>query len=237
MAQGLPVKGEDITLNNGRTLMRDFIPIFIDGKRNGRVWLHHDITERKRVEESQRLLSAAIDQAAEAVIITDPTGTIQYVNPAQEILSGYSRDELVGRTPNIFKSDFHNDDFYIKLWETISAGNVWSGRFVNRKKDGTAYYEDATISPVYDKSGKLTNFVAVKHDVTQHIKLQEQLFQAQKMEAVGTLAGGIAHDFNNVLQVVLGYSDLMFQTEKRRRTGLCRSSKNISGGKAGGRSG
>ena len=99
--------------------------------------------------------------------------------------------------------------FTEQLWETINAGKVWSGRFVNKKKDGTKYHEDATISPVYDKSGKLTNFVAVKHDVTKQLELQEQLFQAQKMEAIGTLAGGFAHDFNNKLQVIDGYVDLI----------------------------
>ena len=74
---------------------------------------------------------------------------------------------LIGQTPNIFKSDEHDENFYQELWETINAGKVWSGRFINKKKDGTEYHEDATISPVYDKSGKLTNFVAVKHDVTE----------------------------------------------------------------------
>ena len=95
------------------------------------------------------------------------------------------------------------------MWETINAGKVWTGRFINKRKDGTEYHEDATISPVYDESGSLTNFVAVKHDVTKHIELQEQLFQAQKMEAIGTLAGGFAHDFNNKLQVIAGYVDLI----------------------------
>ncbi|MGO8821462.1 MAG: PAS domain S-box protein [Desulfomonilaceae bacterium] len=168
-----------------------------------------DITERKRAEESEKRLFKAIEQAAEAIIITGATGIIEYVNPAQEILSGYTRDELVGRTPNIFKSVFHDGDFYKQLWETIKAGNVWSGRFVNQKKDGTIYHQDATISPVYDKTGKLINFVAAAHDVTKQLELQEQLFQAQKMEAIGTLAGGFAHDFNNKLQVIHGYVDLI----------------------------
>ncbi len=167
-----------------------------------------DITAERKAEEAQRRLATAIEQAAEAVIITDPDGIIQYVNPAQEIQSGYSSDELLGRTPNIFKSDGHPDDFYTNMWATINAGNVWAGRFVNKRKDGTKYHEDTTISPVYDKSGNLTNFVSVKHNVTKHVELQEQLFQAQKMEAIGTLAGGFAHDFNNKLQVINGYVEL-----------------------------
>ena len=168
-----------------------------------------DITERRMAEEVQKLLFAAIENAADGVIITDTTGIIQYVNPAQEILSGYSRDELLGKTSNIFKSDKHDDNFYSQLWDTIKAGNVWHGKFINKKRDGTEYHEDATISPIYDHSGNLTNFVAVKHDVTIQLTLQEQLFQAQKMEAIGTLAGGFAHDFNNKLQVIDGYVELI----------------------------
>ena len=95
------------------------------------------------------------------------------------------------------------------MWNTITAGKVWSGRIINKKKDGSLYYEDATISPVRDASGKIINFVAVKRDVTEHLELSSQLFQAQKMEAIGTLAGGVAHDFNNLLTVVMGYSELL----------------------------
>ncbi len=168
-----------------------------------------DITDRKMAESDRKRLSIAIEQVAEAVIITDPDGIIQYVNPAQENLSGYSRDELIGQTPNIFKSDNFDETFYRNLWETIKSGKVWSGRFINKRKDGTDYHEDASISPVFDKSGNLTNFVVVQHDVTEQLALQEQLFQAQKMEAVGALAGGFAHDFNNKLQVIAGYVELM----------------------------
>ena len=168
-----------------------------------------DITERNRAEKSRKLLSAAIEQSAEAVIIADAKGIIQYVNPAQEILSGYNRDELIGRTPNVLETDFHHVDFHKQLWDAIGIGEAWSGRFVNKKKDGTEYHEDATISPIYDHSGNLTNFVVVQHNVTQQVALQEQLFQAQKMEAIGTLAAGFAHDFNNKLQVIDGYVDLM----------------------------
>ena len=204
-----------ITTPDGRIWNERGEPIFDDlGNFVGVVELAQDITEFSRLTNQEKLLITAIDQAAEAVIITDANGIIQYVNPAQESLSGYTRDEIVGQNPNIFKSDFHDDNFYAKLWETINAGNIWSGRFINKRKDGTEYHEDATISPVYNKSGDLTNFVAVKHDVTDQIKLQEQFIQSQKMEAVGTLAGGISHDFNNVLQPILGYSELLLLRKK-----------------------
>ena len=170
--------------------------------------------ESMRAQDREQLLVAAIEHAAEGIIITDATGIIQYVNSAEEDITGYSSGEFIGQKPSILKSGKHDDDLYRKLWETINAGKVWTGRFINKRKDGTEYHEDATISSVYNKAGDLTNFVAVKHDVTDHIKLQEQLIQSQKMEAVGTLAGGISHDFNNVLQPILGYSELLLQRKK-----------------------
>jgi PAS domain S-box-containing protein len=192
-----------------------------------------DITDLREAEESHKLLTTAIEHTAEGVIITDSDGVIKYINPSQEILSGYSRDELLGQIPNIFRRDFHDGNFYKQLWDTIGVGTVWSGRFINRKKDGTAYHEDATISPVYNRSGKLTNFVAVKHDVTKQLALQEQLFQAQKMETIGTLAGGIPHDFNNLLQPIMGYTELLMMEKKQGDPELDRLQKIYDAGKRG----
>ena len=202
---------EILTINKGKRILHTKkIPILnADGTSQFLLGISEDITERKQFEDSQKLLSTAIEQSAEAVIITDATGVIQYVNPAQERLSGYSRDELIGQTPHVLDSDFHHGNFYEQIWDTIGVGKAWSGRFINKKKDGADYHEDATISPIYNMEGDLTNFVVGQHDVTKQVSLQEQLFQAQKMEAIGTLAGGFAHDFNNKLQVIDGYVDLM----------------------------
>jgi PAS domain S-box-containing protein len=180
------------------------------GQPIGRRGSNSDITDRQMLEEHEKWLATAIEQAAEGVVITDVTGVIQYVNPAEEAISGYRRDELIGQGANLFKSDKHSEGFFTNMWETINSGKVWSGRFINRRKDGTEYHEDNSISPMYNKSGELTNFVAVKHNVTKQLELQEQLFQAQKMEAIGTLAGGFAHDFKNKLQVIDGYVELIF---------------------------
>lgn len=169
------------------------------------------VARSRRMEEDQSRLATAIEQAAEGVIITDAEGTIHYVNPGVERMTGYSKDEVIGQTPRVFKSGEHDGLFYRQLWDTIKSGGTWSGRFVNRKKDGRLYHEDATITPVKNASGKIINFVAVKRDITEHFELSRQLLQAQKMESIGTLAGGIAHDFNNLLQVTLGYSELLLQ--------------------------
>jgi two-component system cell cycle sensor histidine kinase/response regulator CckA len=162
-----------------------------------------DITARKQAERGQRRLATAIEQAAEAVVITDPRGAIEYVNPAFERITGYGREEVVGKNPRILKSGRVPDATYGELWRTIGAGKVWSGRLINRRKDGTLYEEEMTISPIRDEQGTLINYVAVKRDVSREVALQQALAQAQKMEAVGRLAGGIAHDFNNLLQAML----------------------------------
>ena len=165
--------------------------------------------EHRRVEAERKRLVTAIEQAAEAVVITDPEGTIQYVNPAFHRITGYTREEVLGQNPRVLKSEEHDRAFYQKLWDTITSGDTWNGRFTNKKKDGTLYLEDATISPVCDNSGKIVNFVSVKRDITREVALEKELRQAQKMEAVGQLAGGVAHDFNNLLTAITGYAELV----------------------------
>jgi PAS domain S-box-containing protein len=157
---------------------------------------------RSRLAETQQRLSTAIEQIAEAVMITDTDGTILYVNPAFEQVSGYSRGEAIGRTPRILKSEKQDDTFYGQLWQALAAGNVWEGRLVNRRKDGTLYTGDIIITPVRDQQGEIVNYVATQHDVSREIQLEQQFQQSQKMEALGRLAGGIAHDFNNLLTII-----------------------------------
>ena len=131
------------------------------------------------------------------------------MNPAYAEITGYAVEEVLGRNPSILKSGKHPASFYKEMWGTITGGVTWKGHLINRKKDGSLFEEEATISPVRDAFGDIINYVAVKRDVTHEQTLQRELLQAQKMEAIGTLAGGVAHDFNNLLQVVLGYSELL----------------------------
>jgi PAS domain S-box-containing protein len=170
-----------------------------------------DITERKRAEEERERLMSAINQAGESIIITDSQGTIQYVNPFFETVTGYTKTEIIGRNPRILKSGKQDQAFYQNLWQTISSGKSWSGRIINKRKNGSLLTEAATISPVRDALGDIINYVAVKRDITEHLQLESQFQQAQKMESVGRLAGGVAHDYNNILSVIIGYTELALE--------------------------
>jgi len=169
----------------------------------------------QRDAERLRKLSAAVEQSPSVVIITDATGAIEYVNPKFTAVSGYTLDEVVGQNPRLLNSGETPAEGYRELWEQITSGQEWRGEFHNRRKDGTLYWESASISPIRDADGAITHFVAVKEEITARKEAEEarrqlerQLRQAQKMETIGALAGGIAHDFNNLLQTILGYADL-----------------------------
>jgi len=174
----------------------------------GTVVVFKDISERKQAKEEHLRLATAIEQANESVVITNAKGIIQYVNPAFERISGYSRNEVIGKHPRFLKSDLHDPAFYRTLRDTVSRGEVWKGRITYRNKNGSPFDLETSISPVRNSSGAIIDHVAVQRDVTHEARLERQLRQAQKMEAIGTLAGGIAHDFNNILAAVLGYTEL-----------------------------
>ena len=173
-----------------------------------------DISDRLWAEKEHLRLVTAVEQAAETILIADPTGAIVYANSATARSTGYSRMELMGRNPRIFNSGKQDAEFYRGLWTTVMAGKIWTGHFINRRKDGTLYEEDATITPIVDATGAIVNFVAVKRDVTHEMQLEQQFRQAQKMEVIGRLAGGVAHDFNNLLTVIIGYSDMILEDAK-----------------------
>ncbi len=162
-----------------------------------------DALDQARLTEAHRRLTTAIEQSPESVMITDAQARIVYVNPAFERLTGYSRAEALGQNPRLLKSGRQDATVYRELWATITAGEAWHGRLVNKRKDGSLFTEDAVIAPVRDASGAVVNFVGIKRDVTRELQLEERFLQAQKMEAFGQLAGGVAHDFNNILAATL----------------------------------
>lgn len=168
-----------------------------------------DISERKRLEDDLKRLNTAIEQTAEAIIITDTEGLIQYVNPAFEKTTGYSRREVAGRTPRILRSGTHDPAFYEDLWKTIKGGGVWTGRITNRRKDGDLIQEDVVITPFLNSAGRLSGFVALKRNVTEEVRLEAQLRHTRKVEVIGQLAGGIAHEFNSILTAIMGYAGLL----------------------------
>ncbi|MBT4642427.1 MAG: PAS domain S-box protein [Deltaproteobacteria bacterium] len=162
---------------------------------------------KKGIEERTRLVSA-IEQSNDNIVITDPEGNIEYINPAFEHNTGYFLSEVLGENPRILKSGKHDKTFYQNLWETITNGEIWTGNIINKRKDGTFIEESATIFPVMTPEGEIKNFVSVKRDMTEQLNIEKQLRQAQKLDAVGTLASGIAHDFNNILSAIFAYTQL-----------------------------
>ncbi|MEX0599492.1 MAG: PAS domain S-box protein, partial [Rhodothermales bacterium] len=167
---------------------------------------------RRHQTDHLQLLGTALNAAANGVVITDRDGIILWVNPAFSAGSGYTSEEAVGRTPReLIASGEQDEAFYEELWQTILRGEVWRGELINRRKDGSLFREAQTITPVCDPNGRITHFIAVKVDITEQVKLQEDFLQAQKMEAVGRLAGGIAHDFNNLLTVIRGHSEFILE--------------------------
>lgn len=148
------------------------------------------------------LLATAIEQSAETVIITDTDGIIRYANKSFENISGYSVEEAIGKNPRFLKSNLHDITFYKTLWDSLKTYGLWHGRIKNKKKDGSIYEEDARISCVRDEAGTITNYVAVKRDITHEAALEMQLMQARKLESIGQLAAGIAHEINTPAQYV-----------------------------------
>ncbi len=205
---GLHAEGWYQNLNGkDRYILFDAAPIYDNkGDLLAVIETIQDTTASKKLEETHRLQSAALQAAGNAILITDKNGTIEWVNTAFTALTGYSPEEVIGRNPGQFlKSGVHGEGFYKRLWDNILQGEIWCGEITNRHKNGALYPEEQTITPVKDARGEITHFIAIKRDLSEHRKLEALLNQSQKMESIGTLAGGIAHDFNNILAAIIGY--------------------------------
>jgi len=179
------------------------------GVTHGVCGISTDITERKRVEEEFKTLFTAVEQSPVTITITNLEGVIEYVNPRFVQLTGYSRLEAIGKKTSILKSGHHPEDFYANLWSTVLAHKTWNGEFLNKKKNGDLYWEQASISPILDEKGIITYFLAVKEDVTEKKLAEENLKRAQtelilseKLAGIGRLAAGVCHEILNPLNII-----------------------------------
>jgi PAS domain S-box-containing protein len=167
---------------DGSSFLADYVssPILEGGQITGAVVVFEDVTKRVRAEEVSHLQAGALDAAANTIVITDTFGNIQWANPAFETLTGYSLSEIAGQNPRVLKSGKQDADFYRDLWDTIHSGNVWHGELENRRKDGSLYVEEMTITPLRSPAGTVTHFIAVKQDITRRKRAEEQLRRSEE---------------------------------------------------------
>ncbi len=158
---------------------------------------------RFSIEEEQVRLASAVESAAEAIVITETSaGKIQYVNPAFEQITGYTKYEVVGKTLHVLDSGKHTHAFYEGLRETLKREGVWRGLIINKRKDGTQYYEDCTISPVWGSSGELLNYVSLKRDVTEKMRLESIAESVSTMDSIGYIFSGVRHEIGNPINSI-----------------------------------
>ena len=165
--------------------------------------------------EQLRKLARAVEQSPVSIMITDCNASIEFVNPRFTAVTGYSPNDVLGRNPRILKSGETDVKEYRKLWDTLAAGQEWHGEFHNKRKDGTLYWESGVISPIFDDSGVITHFLAIREDNTEKKLLEAKLNRAQRIGTIGELASGISHDLNNVLSSILMSASLLQNSNKQ----------------------
>jgi PAS domain S-box-containing protein len=164
--------------------------------------------QQQTSEEMLHKLRRTVEQSPDPVMITNRSCVLEYVNPAFEALTGYSREEVVGQALGLLKSEQQAGELYEEMWNTVLSGNPFHGIVMNRKKNGETFILEKSITPLRDAAGEITHFISTGRDITDQRRLESQLQQAQKMDAIGRLAGGVAHDFNNLLMVISACAEL-----------------------------
>ncbi|MBU2549118.1 MAG: response regulator [Proteobacteria bacterium] len=170
--------------------------------------LEDEVKVRREAERRLLRFKTAIENTDDAIILTGADGLVEYVNPAFERTTGYSKDEVLGLEPGFLRGDLQGEESVEGIWEAIRNGRVWRGHLTDKTRAGKTIEMEATVSPIPGEAGEPGGYVSVMRDVTRQVALENQLVQSQKMEAIGTLAGGIAHDFNNILGAIIGYTQL-----------------------------
>ena len=156
-----------------------------------------EVIYRFEIEEERSRLASAVQSVAEGVVVADTRGIVQYANPAFERITGYARDEIVGRDLHILDSGKHNELFYAGMREALARDGVWSGQLINKKKDGTLYFEECTTSPVRDQSGEIVDYVSVKRDITEKLRLESIAESVSTMDSIGAVFSGVRHEIGN----------------------------------------
>jgi len=169
-------------------------------------------TPEQKNSEMLRMLWHAVDQSVDPIVITDHFGNIEYVNPGFESLTGYSKTEALGNSLRMLRPEQEDPGAYEEMWKSVSSGNTFRSNVVNQKRNGEAFSVEKTITPLRNAAGKITHFISTDRDITERCRLEVQLQQAHKMDAIGRLAGGVAHDFNNLLMVISSYAELMLDS-------------------------
>lgn len=178
----LPYEVDGIRKDGSRCLLEVRGKTFRSGGSTMRASSMRDITARKAEEAQLRKLSAAVEHSPASIVVTDRAGTIEYVNPAFCRMTGYSFDEALGQNPRILKAGDQSAEFYRELWETLLRGEEWRGEFHNKRKDGSLFWETASISPIFNDLGEISHFVAVKDDITERRELRERLVQMAQFD-------------------------------------------------------
>jgi PAS domain S-box-containing protein len=174
--------------------------------------LARDITDRKKQELDLLRFTNLAHYTVNPIEITDINGHMIYVNPAFERQSGYTKEEVVGKNPNIFGSGKHPKSFWQNMWKTISAGKVWVGEVENRRRNGEPFYTQLLISPIVANNGLIVGYFGIHRDISEQRQLEQQLVHAQKMESIGMLAAGLAHEVGNPLTSISSIVQILQRT-------------------------
>ncbi|HPS12810.1 MAG TPA: PAS domain S-box protein [Prolixibacteraceae bacterium] len=223
LQSGIPVLVREEKLENFKKevkwLLTSKIPLKDSaGKIIGLVGIGRDITQRKKREDEMLKLTKAIAQSPVSIVITNKKGVIEYVNPKFSEITGYSSEEAVGQNPRILKSGKQNKEFYKEMWDTILSGKDWKAEFLNKKKNGELYWENANISPVLNDKGQIINFIAIKEDVSEKKKMLEELIVAKEKaeesdKLKSSFLANMSHEIRTPLNSILGFSNFLTSEE------------------------